>query len=51
MGNNLGNILEQLVMLRKGKDTKIEISSSETTLKISNPKVVEEIIAYLTDKL
>ena len=51
MGNNLGNILEQLVMLRKGKDTKIEISSSETTLIISNPKVVGEIIAYLTDKL
>lgn len=51
MGNNLGNILEQLAILRKSKDTKIEISSSETTLKISNPKVIGKIITYLTDMM
>lgn len=51
MVNDLGSIFEQLMVLKKSKDTTIEISSSETTVRITNKKVVGEIIAYLTDKL
>ena len=51
MNNDLANILNQLVSLQKSRDTVIEISSKETSLKISNRKVVGEVLSYLIDKL
>lgn len=49
--NKVDNLRNQLETIRDGHNTSVTIQSEEASLKITNKKVVRDIVSYLLEKI
>lgn len=49
--NKVDNLRNQLETIRDGNNTSVTIQSEEASLKITNKKVVRDIVSYLLEKI